>query len=121
MGTNVNTNFEKRKRETRPPAPAADFLQDLPRQFDDDAMGEYDRLFGIAGRTLNLSFDTVYAIGGLVDLVRANAEDGDRSGLLSANTVSAALTAISLLSASLNDTLCDVAHKFRSELKEVQR
>lgn len=100
------------------PAPVADILKDLPRQFDDDAMGEYDRLLGIAGRALNRSFDTAYAIGGLVDLVRANSEEGEHGGLLNENTVSATLTAISLLSHSLNDALCDVATVFRDSMKE---
>lgn len=122
--TNVNTESPKHKgvaeetlqnlRELAGP----DLQGSLFRQFDADAMGERDRLFGIAGRALNKSFDTIYAIGGMVDLVRANNEDGsDFHKILDDNTQAQLLTGVALLSSELNDTLSDIASMFRKEMK----
>lgn len=88
------------------------------QHFNDEAMGERDRLFGIAGRALNKSFDTAYAIAGMVDLVRVNRQETSKLYQFFGDNVEAQpLTGIALLSDSLNEVLVDVGHSFHEQMK----
>lgn len=122
---NVNTDSSKsnggtakNRQNPQEMVASAPHLQTF-QNFDDDAMGEHDRLFGIAGRALNKSFDTVYAIGGIVDLLRAGKDHGtDIHNAIDENAEAQLLTGISLLADSLNEFLVDVSDSFRKQMQE---
>lgn len=120
--TDVNTESQKHKRQlldglekllkSAPKVQSALF-----KQFDDDAMGERDSLLGVAGRALNQSFDTIFAIGGLVDLMRASDDEmGDFHNVINDANRAQILTGISLLADSLNDLLSDISMTFHKEI-----
>jgi hypothetical protein len=124
--TNVNTESAKRNSASAKILQALQksaesmptFISSPIRQFDDDAMGERDHLRGIAGRGLNKSFDTIYAIGGLVTHLRANKdEEGHFFRSFNVNTEAQILTGIAVMSEALNEVLSDIAYTFHQETK----